>query len=90
MIVASISTPAASARPISLKCRTLSVTNTRNTATITAAALVSVPAVVAMPLRTASSVVMPLSTRPERTAATRRRAGDDRSQRQAFRLRAHG
>ena len=62
MIVASINTAAASPRPSSLKSMKLSVTNTRNTPTITAAALVTVPAVFEIPCFTASSVDMPPST----------------------------
>ena len=59
MIVASIRTATARPSPSSLKSRKLSVTKTRKTPTITAAALVTVPAVVAMPCCTASSVLMP-------------------------------
>jgi len=61
MIVASIRTATARPSPSSLKSMKLSVTKTRKTPTITAAALVTVPAVVAMPCFTASSVVMPRS-----------------------------
>ena len=61
MMVASISTAAASPSPSSLKSRKLSVMNTANTPTITTAALVTVPAVVEIPCLTASSVGMPRS-----------------------------
>ena len=61
MIVASISTAIARPSPSSLKSRKLSVTKTANTPTMTKAALVTVPAVVAIPWRTASWVLMPRS-----------------------------
>ncbi len=55
--------------PISFMSMMLSVAKIENTATITIAALVTVPAVARMPLRTASSVPMPAST-PSRTRLT--------------------
>ena len=61
MIVASIRIATARPTPISLKSMKERVANTLNTMTITIAALVTVPALPAMPLRTASSVLMPRS-----------------------------
>ena len=61
MIVASIRIATASPIPISLKSMKERVANTLNTMTITIAALVTVPAEPAIPLRTASSVLMPRS-----------------------------
>ena len=61
MMVASIRTAAASPRPSSLKSRKLRVMKTAKTPTMTAAALVTVPAVVEIPCLTASSVLKPRS-----------------------------
>jgi len=61
MIVASIRIAAASPTPISLKSRKERVAKIANTATITAAALVTTPAVVRSPCETAASVDIPRS-----------------------------
>src|SRR5262249_2268532 len=58
-VVPSISPGTPKPTPISLRSRKLSVTKTENTKTITTAALVTVPAVVEMPWRTASAVLIP-------------------------------
>ena len=60
-MVASIRTAVASPTPIILKSSELSVAKMPNTATITAAALVTTPAVALMPVATASSVRLPRS-----------------------------
>ncbi len=61
MIVASIRIAAARPTPISFMSITGRIAKTLNTATITAAALVTTPAVVLMPCATASSVPSPRS-----------------------------
>jgi hypothetical protein len=74
-IVASMKMATARPTPIILKSIAESVTNTPNTKTITAAALVTTPAIFAIAERTASSVVLEPSTasRTRRTIKTARR-----------------
>ena len=87
MIVASIRTATARPMPISLKSRKLSVTKTEKTTTITIAALVTVPAVVEIPWRTASVVLMPLQVgladpREDEDVVVHREAEQDHEQEQ--------
>ena len=60
-IVASMSTASASPTPISLKSMELSVAKIENTPIITAAALVTTPAVARIPWEMAPSVPIPRS-----------------------------